>query len=142
MAYPVDPGRTVTWAKHPEWEQELVSIIAALPRDDQIIVFAPATHRSAQWRRDKQDLLQAITADLFDAHGDPDKAAKQVASVQRKLSQYVASSLSVGLWASVRWQNTDVRSPGLLARRPARVVVVQPPGPPAALTSRLEWLSR
>ncbi|BGP33814.1 hypothetical protein JCM10296v2_005619 [Rhodotorula toruloides] len=87
MAYPVDPGRTVTWAKHPEWEQELVSIIADLPREEQIIVFAPATRRTAQWRREKQELLQLVTESLFDAHGDSDKAAKQVASVQRKLSQ-------------------------------------------------------
>uniref|UniRef100_A0A0K3CRR5 RING-type E3 ubiquitin transferase n=1 Tax=Rhodotorula toruloides TaxID=5286 RepID=A0A0K3CRR5_RHOTO len=87
MAYPVDPGRTVTWAKHPEWEQELVSIIGELPRNEQLRVFAPATRKSAQWKKEKQEILQGITADLFDARGDHDKAAKQVASVQRKLAQ-------------------------------------------------------
>ncbi|BGP26216.1 zinc finger, RING-type domain containing protein [Rhodotorula toruloides] len=87
MAYPVDPGRTVTWAKHPDWEQELVSIISGLPRAEQITVFAPATRKSARLKKAKQDALHSITEALFDARGDPEKAAKQVASVQRKLSQ-------------------------------------------------------
>lgn len=117
MAYPVDPGRTVTWAKHPDWEQELVRVIAALPRADQIRVFAPATRKSVEWKRQKHALLQLITANLFNAHGDADKQAKQVASVQRRLTQCVPFSRSLGGCESSRGR-TEESSAGLAARVP------------------------
>ncbi|GAA5916931.1 hypothetical protein JCM5296_003951 [Sporobolomyces johnsonii] len=85
---PVDPGSPIEWAKNPPYSHALLQALQAIPsRQDQHILFTPASHRSLEWKARKQHILHDLTATVFTAGGDETRERKQRESVARRLTQ-------------------------------------------------------
>ncbi|GAA5838770.1 hypothetical protein JCM11251_006733 [Rhodosporidiobolus azoricus] len=85
---PTDPGRTISWVKTPSYTTSLLNAINNLPsRQDQHALFCSAIGKTTQWKTDKANALATVTAQVFDAGGDQDRAKKQRESTQRRITQ-------------------------------------------------------